>query len=199
MQTAHDPDFTAEQYLAWEEQQAHKHEYLRGEVFAIAGSSDAHVTISLNLAAALRAHLRGGPCRTYIADMKVEVDAANAYFYPDVFVTCDAADAQLPDRKRAPLLVAEVLSPSTAAFDRGAKFAWYRRLPSLREYLLIDTERLAVDLFRRDATGHWVLYPYAEGDTVELQSVALLLPVATIYEDARLDTPGASPVNPTPA
>lgn len=196
MQTAHDPDFTAEQYLAWESQQASKHEYLRGEVFAMAGASDAHVTISLNLAAALRAHLRGGPCRTYIADMKVEVDSANAYFYPDVFVTCDAADAQLPDRKRAPLLVAEVLSPSTAAFDRGAKFAWYRQLQSLREYALIDTERVAVDLFRRDASGHWVLYPYAEGETVELQSVGLLLPVAAIYEDVRLDAPSASPVNP---
>jgi len=191
MNLAHEPHVTAEQYLAWEAEQAQKHEYLAGEVYAMAGASDAHVTISLNLASALRAHLRGGPCRTYIADMKLEVDAASAYFYPDVFVTCDAADAQLPDRKRSPVLVAEVLSPSTAAFDRGAKFAWYRRLPSLREYLLIDTERLAVDLFRRDATDHWVLYPYGEGDTVELQSVGLLLPVAAIYEDALVQPPTA--------
>ncbi|MGC8808599.1 MAG: Uma2 family endonuclease, partial [Thiomonas sp.] len=93
MNLAHEPHVTAEQYLAWEAEQAQKHEYLAGEVYAMAGASDAHVTISLNLASALRAHLRGGPCRTYIADMKLEVDAASAYFYPDVFVTCDAADA----------------------------------------------------------------------------------------------------------
>jgi Uma2 family endonuclease len=195
MQPAPAPAFTAEQYLAWEQQQASKHEYLRGEVYAMAGASDAHVTIAGNLFAALRAHLRGGPCRTYIADMKVEVDAVNAYFYPDVFVSCDAADAQLPDRKRAPKLVAEVLSPSTAAFDRGAKFAWYRQLQSLHEYVLIDTERVAVDLFRRDATGHWVLYPYAEGETVELQSVGLLLPVAEIYADVRLEAAGVAPAS----
>jgi Uma2 family endonuclease len=183
MNLAKQPVFTAEQYLAWEAQQPQKHEYLCGEVFAMAGASDAHVTISLNLAAALRAHQRGGPCRTYIADMKLEVDPARAYFYPDVFVTCDASDAQSPERKRAPILVVEVLSPSTAAFDRGAKFAWYRQLQSLQEYVLIDTERIAVDVFRRDTAGHWVLYPYAEGDTVELASVGLTLPIAAIYED----------------
>lgn len=178
------PIFSAEDYLAWEATQSEKHEYLAGEVFAMAGASDAHVTIAGNLFAALRHHLRGRPCRTYIADMKVEVAAANAFFYPDVFVSCSAADAALADRKREPLLVIEVLSPTTAAFDRGAKFAYYRQLASLSEYVLVDTERVAVDVFRRQADGHWVLYPFGPGEAVELASVALTMPIEAVYEDA---------------
>lgn len=177
------PVFYADDFLAWEMQQPDKHEYLAGEVFAMAGASDAHVTISLNLAAALRAHLRGGTCRAFIADMKLRIDAAQAFFYPDVFVTCSSADAQSPLFKRDALLVAEVLSPSTAAYDLGQKFAQYRQLATLQEYVLIDSERVAVDVFRRNAEGRWVLYPYAEGDTVEFASVGLSLPVTAIYED----------------
>lgn len=176
--------FSADDYLAWEAGQSEKHEYLAGEVFGMAGASDAHVTISGNLFMALRSHLRGQPCRVYIADMKLEVAASAAFFYPDVFVTCAAADAQLADRKREPVLVAEVLSPSTAAFDRGLKFAHYRTLPSLQEYVLIDTERPSVEVFRRDAGGHWVLYPYGPGETVEFASADMQMPLAAIYEDA---------------
>ncbi|MEW6560293.1 MAG: Uma2 family endonuclease [Pseudomonadota bacterium] len=177
------PVFSADDFLAWEMQQADKHEYLAGEVFAMAGASDAHVTISGNVFAALRAHLRGGPCRAFIADMKLRIEAAQAFFYPDVFVTCSTADAQSPLFKRDALLVVEVLSPSTAAYDLGQKFAQYRQSSTLQEYVLIDSERVAVDVFRRNAEGRWVLYPYAEGDTAELASVGLSLPVTAIYED----------------
>lgn len=177
------PKFGAEDYLAWEANQPVKHEYLAGEVFAMAGGSDAHVTASGNLYVALRAHLRGTPCRTYIADMKLRVAAADAYFYPDVFVTCSAADAQQPLEKAEPVLVAEVLSPSTEAFDRGGKFAAYRSLPSLQEYLLIDPDRRSVEVYRRDASGHWVLYPYSGDEVVELGSVHLSLPLAQVFED----------------
>lgn len=177
------PKFGAEDYLAWEANQPVKHEYLAGEVFAMAGGSDAHVTVSLNLASALRSHLRGTPCRTYIADMKLRVAAADAYFYPDVFVTCSAADAQQPQEKAEPVLVAEVLSPSTEAFDRGGKFAAYRSLPSLQEYLLIDPDRRSVEVYRRDTSGHWVLYPYSGDEVLELGSVHLSLPLAQVFED----------------
>ncbi|WP_299018740.1 Uma2 family endonuclease [uncultured Tepidimonas sp.] len=189
------PIFSAEDFLAWEAAQTEKHEYIAGEVFAMAGASDAHVTVSGNVFAALRAHLRGGPCRTYIADMKLHVEAADAFFYPDVFVTCSAADAARPNFKREPVLIIEVLSKATAAFDRGGKFAHYRRLPSLQEYALIDGERIAVDVFRRDTGGHWVLYPYGPGELVELASVGLSLPIEAIYEDVRLDTGDASPAS----
>lgn len=186
------PKFTAQDYLDWEAGQNQKHEYVAGETFTMAVAGDAHVTISGNLYMALRQHLRGGPCRTYIADMKLQVDAADAFFYPDVFVTCAAEDATQPERKREARLVIEVLSPTTASYDRGAKFAAYRQLPSLQEYVLIDTERPAVDLFRRDTTGHWVLYPYGPGETVEFASVGLGLPLAAIYEDALPDDGAAS-------
>lgn len=184
------PKFSAEDYLAWEARQTEKHEFVGGEVFAMAGASDAHVTLSLNLASLLRAHLRGTPCRTYIADMKLHVAAADAYFYPDVFVTCSAADALRPQDKAEPVLVAEVLSPTTAAYDRGAKFAAYRSLPSLQEYVLIDPESPGVEVYRRDASNHWVLYPYGPQDAAEFASVGLTLPVAQVFED--VPPPGAA-------
>lgn len=184
------PKFSAEDYLAWEATQTEKHEFVGGQAFAMAGASDAHVTVAGNLFVALRAHLRGTPCRTYIADMKLHVAAADAYFYPDVFVTCSMADALRPQDKADPVLVAEVLSPTTAAYDRGAKFAAYRSLPSLQEYVLIDPESPGVEVYRRDASNHWVLYPYGPQDAAEFASVGLTLPVAQVFED--VPPPGAA-------
>lgn len=188
------PGFDAQTYLEWESGQAEKHQYLDGEVFAVAGASDAHVTIAGNLYMALRNHLRGGHCSVYISDMKLRVEEDNAFFYPDVFVTCAAADREQGQYKSAPSLVVEVLSPSTSAYDRGAKFAAYRKLASLGEYLLIDSERLSADLFRRDEAGRWVLYPFdAAQQQVELASVGLQLPLQALYEDVRLDNASAHP------
>ena len=180
------PPFDASSYLDWEAGQPEKHEYLDGEVFAMAGASDAHVTLAGNVFMALRNHLRGGPCSVFISDMKLRVEADNAFFYPDVFVTCAESDRAHSHYKAAPSLVVEVLSPTTSAYDRGAKFAAYRKLPSLREYALVDTERLSIDLFRRDETGHWVLYPSEGGDTVEFASVGLSVPVDRVYEDVNM-------------
>lgn len=177
---------TPENYLEGEQHSPIKHEYIAGQVFAMAGASEAHVTISLNLAALLRAHVRGGPCRVYMADMKVRVETADAFYYPDVFVTCDAGDAQETYFKRAPTLIIEVLSPSTAAFDRGEKFAHYRQIATLHEYVLIDSERRAIDLFRRDADGQWAFIPLEPERTLELASVDLSASFASIYEDVTL-------------
>lgn len=170
-------------YLAWERAQPVRHEYVRGDVYAMAGASDAHVTIAGNLYTALRQHLRGTPCRTYIADMKLRIAAADAFVYPDVFVTCAAADRARPEVKEEPVLVVEVLSPSTGGYDRGLKFAWYRTLPSLREVALVDSERISVEVFRRGDDGRWVLHPFAEGEQVRLASVGLEMPVAAVYDD----------------
>ena len=182
------PPFTAQDYLAWEASQPRKHEYLDGKVFAMAGASDAHVTITGNLFMALRNHLRGGPCRVFMLDMKLHAADDNAYFYPDVLVTCSPADRAQMLSKGEPCLLAEVLSPGTAGYDRGAKFAAYRRLPSLREYLLVDSERLAVELYRRDGDStRWILHPLAAGEPLELASVGLTLPVEALYEDVQWD------------
>lgn len=182
--------FTPEEYLAWEVQQLDKHEYIGGEVFAMAGGEDRHATVSGNIYMTLRAHLRGTMCRVYMADVRVQTN--EAFFYPDVFVTCSQADAQDRLRKREPSLIVEVLSPSTAAFDAGAKFAHYRSITSLQEYLLVDIERRSADLFRKTAEGLWTLHPFALADTLHLASVELRTPVTTLFADLEEDTPDSA-------
>lgn len=174
-------DFDA--YLAWEEQQPEKHEYYAGKVFAMVGARKSHVTVAGNLFAAFKAHLRGGPCRVYISAMKLRVAAADASFYPDVMVTCDARDHAAERYLEHPLLVVEVLSKATAAFDRGDKFAAYRRLPSLREYAVVDMDAWRVECFRRDAADRWVLYEFAGARDCEFASIGLTLPLAAVFED----------------
>lgn len=176
-------DMTA--YLAWEDEQTERHEYLAGEVFAMSGSTDAHYTITLNTAAALKHALTGDPCRTFVTGMRVRVEAADAIFYPDVFVTCDARD-RLPEANLAkshPSLVVEVLSDSTAAYDRGRKFELYQRIPELQEYLILEQDRIHADLFRKNAEGFWVLHPAGENDALEFTSISVKLPLAQLYVD----------------
>lgn len=183
--------FSPEEYLAWEAKQVEKHEYVNGEVFAMAGAAEGHVTVCLNVAMALRQHLKGSPCRTFMADMKVQADAASSYFYPDVVVTCSPRDTQDPFIKREPTLIVEVLSPSTAAYDRGAKFSTYRQLASLQEYVLIDTDTRATDVYRKGADGLWVLHPFAKDESVVLASVALTISAQILFDEVEA-TPGVS-------
>lgn len=182
-QAALQSSFTAADYLAWEALQAERHEYIDGEVFAMAGAEDRHVTVSMNLAFALRQHLSGSPCRTYMSDMRLHVAAANSYFYPDVLVTCSALDLVSPMVKTEPKLIAEVLSPSTAAYDRGLKFSHYRRIASLEEFVLIDLDTRSTDCYRKGADGLWVLHPFARGEAVSLASVALELSAAQLFAE----------------
>ncbi|HSW07834.1 MAG TPA: Uma2 family endonuclease [Aquabacterium sp.] len=177
------PLMSADDFLAWDAHEPVRHEFVRGEVFAMAGAEERHVTVALSIAMALRTHLRGTPCRTFITDMKLSVAAADAYFYPDVMVTCSATDATQPLIKSEPLLVVEVLSPSTAAYDRGGKFAAYRQLPSLREYLLVDPDSRRSDLYRKGADGLWVLHPSDAGQGVQLASVDLTIDAEALWAD----------------
>ena len=179
--------FSPEEYLAWEAEQSEKHEYVDGEVFAMAGAAEGHITVCLNVAMALRQHLKGSPCRTFMADMKVQAHADSGCYYPDVLVTCSARDAKDPLVKREPSLLVEVLSPGTAAYDRGSKFSSYRQLTSLQEYVLIDTDTRATDVYRKGADGLWVLHPFAGEEAVELVSVALTIPAAVLFDE--LDVP----------
>ena len=165
--------FSAAEYLRWEAEQPGKHEYVAGEVFAMGGASRRHVTVSLNLASALADAFEGTPCRAYMADMKVEAAKDVAYFYPDVLVPRDPADLKADLVVTSPTLVAEVLSPSTAAYDRGDKFAAYRGIPSLREYVLIDPDQKKAELYRRGEDGLWVLRDIAPGAPLMLTSVGV--------------------------
>ncbi|MBK1721093.1 Uma2 family endonuclease [Thiocystis violacea] len=164
-------DFSAADYLAWESEQPEKSEFFRGEVFAMGGASRRHVTVTLNVATALVDRLEGTPCRAYMADMKLRVLEDEAYFYPDVLVTCDPTDHRSDLFMSAPTLVVEVLSPSTAAFDRGEKFAAYRRIPSLREFVLIDPEKQTIEIYRRAGHDVWELQDIAPGTPLALASL----------------------------
>ncbi len=118
----------ADEYLRWEAEQPEKHEYVEGVVFAMVGVTRLHNIVAMNLARQLSSKLEGTPYRVFISDIMLEVAAANAYFYPDVMVTCDAADLKADLVMHAPTLVVEVLSPSTASYDRGEKFRAFRQI-----------------------------------------------------------------------
>ena len=184
------PPLSVDEYLQLEAQSPLKHEYIDGKAYAMAGASDAHVTIAGNLFALLRSHVRGSSCRVYIADMKARLEARNRFYYPDVMVTCDPRDPETSDYKRFPKLIVEVLSDSTEAFDRGDKFADYQTLDSLEEYVLINTRQQRVECFRRNPAGLWVLQYYTpETKTFHLQSVEFSDTLAALYEDVTLESP----------
>lgn len=181
-------DFPA--YLIWEAEQEERHEYHLGEVFAMVGARIPHNTVSLNIAAALKTGLRGTPCRTHIDGTKVRVEAADAVLYPDVVVSCDVRDRGPEDRFLSyPVLVVEVLSENTAAYDRGPKFALYRKLESLREYVLVDIDLRRVEAFRLGADGHWVLHDFTGTASVEFASIGQNLAMTALFED--IDPPQA--------
>ncbi len=179
------PSLTAQEYLDLEATISIKHEYIDGKAYAMAGASDAHVTITVNLAALLRSHVRGSGCRVYIADMKARIEARNCFYYPDVMVTCDERDRGNDAYKCFPKLIIEVLSDSTEAFDRGDKFADYQSLETLEEYVLINTRHQRVECFQRNEAGLWVLRYHTDGEFT-LASLTFSAPLAALYEDVDL-------------
>ena len=187
--------FSLDDFMRWEAEQIERHEFINGGVFAMTGTRDSHNTIAGNLFAALRSALRGSPCRAFIADMKLRIDAADAAFYPDVMVTCDARD-KTPEAdlaKRHPTLIVEVLSESTAAYDRGLKFEVYRNIDTLKEYLLVEQDRRHADLFRKGNDGLWVLYASGPVDDVILESVGVRLSMDLLFEDVSFPVAPSAP------
>lgn len=168
-------------YLDWENQQESRHEFHRGEIFAMVGVSRVHGIVSFNVAASLKQQLKGSRCRVFTESLKVQV-GEDSIFYPDVFVTCDPADLKTDYVFRAPTLIVEVLSESTKAFDRGLKFALYRRLPSLREYLLIDPDTRLVELFRRGEDGLFTLHDHTTTPHFPLTAIGCELSLEDIFE-----------------
>jgi Uma2 family endonuclease len=170
-------------FIAWEATQPTRNFYYRGEVFAMVGVRQAHATVTLNLGAALKTALRGTPCRAFVADMKLRVDAADAVFYPDVMVSCDLRDRQTPFYLAYPQLIVEVLSDSTAAFDRGDKFAACRQIETLAEYVLVNIDARRTEVFRKNTEGLWVLHEFTGEQTVEFASLGVTLPAEALYEN----------------
>ncbi len=165
-----------------------KHEYVDGQLYAMAGGSLNHSAIAINVVVALSVALAHGPCRVYNSDAAVRL-SARRYVYPDATVTCAEDDRGGVTEVRAPRVIVEILSEATANYDRGAKFGLYRACPHVREYVLIDTARQAVDLFRRPGPGEreWTYQPFGPCDVVSLRSIAAHLPVTALY--ARTDVP----------
>ncbi|MCA9242203.1 MAG: Uma2 family endonuclease, partial [Planctomycetales bacterium] len=150
---------TAEEYLAIERASETKHEFYRGEMFAMAGASHAHVRINTNLIFLLMDRLREQDCEVYGSDMRVKVDVTGLYTYPDLSVTCDSPrfEDESFDILLNPQLIIEVLSPSTEAYDRGKKFEHYQRIESLREYVLVSQEEPTVTRFTRSDDSRWTV------------------------------------------
>jgi len=144
------PFMSVDEYLVGERESDVRHEYVGGTVYAMSGASEAHNLIAGNLFAALHTHLRGGPCRVFMSDMKVRLSIArdDVFYYPDLLVSCDPADAD-PYFKARPKVIVEVLSASTERVDRREKFLGYQRIPSLEEYVLVDQARVQITVFRR--------------------------------------------------
>lgn len=176
---------TVEQYFEWEAQQDIRHEYAEGEVFAMTGGTIPHNDIALNFYRAMYPHVRARSCRTNVADVKVQV-TPTIYFYPDLVVSCDERDRTAIKLIQFPKLIVEVLSPSTEADDRGRKFTQYRTIPSLQEYVLVDSEQMSVECYRRGEGRLWLLAPYSAGDTISLESVAFTCAIELLYEDVQL-------------
>ena len=175
---------TLDAFLAWENTQPERHEFCRGEVLAMGDARRTHGRVVANLGRRLSGFLERSPCQVFATSMKIQI-ADEVILYPDVFVTCDKADLATEMIFTAPTLVIEVLSPSTQAYDRSQKFALYRCIDALREYILVDPETRRVEGFRRGADGLWVFHDMSQDDFLVAASMDCKVPMADVF--ARID------------
>jgi Uma2 family endonuclease len=152
-----------------------KHEYVAGEIFCHAGARKNHNVVAGNLFAELHTALKGRSCQAYIADMRVQINAADCYFYPDVVATCSEHDNESELYIEHPSFIAEVLSDSTAAWDQGGKFETYRLIPELHEYMTIDPEHRSIQLYRKTASGAWMLVELHGIEEIRLESLGITI------------------------
>jgi Uma2 family endonuclease len=185
------PKYSLEEFVAWENDQTERHEFVHGEISAMVGARRVHNEVVSNLTVSLKQQLKGSPCRVYAETAKLQT-AAGDIFYPDVFVTCDPRDLRTEQIFSAPTVIVEVLSPSTQAYDRGLKFTLYRGLPSLREYALVDPDTREVQLFRRGADGLFTLHDLSGAPQVQFASVGCTVSAEDLFD-------GIEPVTASPA
>jgi Uma2 family endonuclease len=180
------PHLSISEYLAGERDSDVRHEYVDGQVYAMAGASDRHNRIAGNIFSRLNSHLDGDECEPFISDMKIKVDEA-LYYYPDVVVTCDPPGGDAYFRTQ-PRLIVEVISPPTERFDRTEKLHAYKRVESLQEYVLVSQDAPLVEIHRRPPNGEWtrelLTEPHAQ---LALASVGLTLNLGDVYRNVRFD------------
>lgn len=168
-------------YLAWEAEQAERNEFWRGEVFATVGAKRGHGRVIANLMRHLGNHLDGTPCQAFSQNMKVQV-GEQAVLYPDVFVTCDREFSASQAVFTTPILIVEVLSPSTQGYDRSKKFAIYREIDSLREYALVDPDTRRVEVYRLGDDGLWNLLDMSDGPCIELATIEARIALDAVFD-----------------
>jgi Uma2 family endonuclease len=175
---------TADEYLSMEAEATAKHEYVAGEIYAMAGASERHNRIALNIGFHFRAATRGKTCVAYMADMKLRLMTQNIFYYPDVMLVCDRDDDH-PLYKTAPCILVEVLSPSTVTTDKREKWLAYRSLPSLKAYLMVDCEVRRAEYYLREETGDWQHASLEENDVLHLGcgDIRIALTLDDLYED----------------
>ncbi len=187
---------TPEEYLRLEREAPFKSEYHGGEMFAMAGGTPRHSLIAANVGMALGTRLRGQRCTAYQSDLRIGIPLEDLYTYPDVTVFCESMTF-LPgtdDTATNPTVIVEVLSKTTEAYDRGRKFESYRRLPSLREYLLVSQDAPLIERFTREGDDRWVLTTARGLEAVlPLEIIAAELPLAEVYEKVDFSTPETPP------
>ena len=173
-------------YLKQEKVSPFRHEYVDGVIHAMAGSSDNHARIAVNITTALSIHLRDLACEPFAGNIKVRV-TSKVYYYPDILVSCEENPENAYFRNK-PILIVEVTSPSTKHIDRREKLLFYLQMKSLQEYVIVDQDKMNVEVHRRRADGTWITYYFDEPDeTVELASVELNLPITEIYRRVKFD------------
>lgn len=180
---------TPEQYLAIERKAEYRSEYVDGEMVAMTGASRRHNLIAFNLAREIGQQLKGRPCEGYTSDMRVRIPSSRLCTYPDVVVVCGEPrfEDEHVDTLLNPTVIIEVLSQSTELYDRGRKFAFYRSLESLAEYLLVAQDEYRVEQYVKQADGRWLLSDYRSlDDVVELPSIECKLAVREIYDKVAL-------------
>ena len=176
--------YTVAEYFALEAQSEVRHEYFDGEVLAMAGGTIPHNLIKGNIVAGLRPGVRQRGCRLYDESVRLAVQNDFHYTYPDVMVSCDPSDRRDPLLIRQPVLIVEVLSPSTAEYDRSRKFNQYKKIPSLRHYILVSQTAWVLEWFRRDDMGQWIYTVLSDpADVLEIPDLNLRLPLADVYDD----------------
>jgi Uma2 family endonuclease len=174
---------TYAEYLAAEAGADVRHEYLHGEVWAMAGGSIEHGGLAMAAAREIGQALRGRPCRAFSSDVRIRIPETDLSTYPDLSVVCGQLRTA-PDDDNAitnPTLLVEVLSDSTEAYDRGAKWAHYRRIASLREYVLISQAEALIEVYRRSEAGRFELFEARAGQTIELASISTRIEVDAVY------------------
>lgn len=186
------PYLTEEAYLQRERTSPTKHEYFAGEIYAMAGASEQHNLIAMNIAMLLQTHLRGRSCRAYPSDMRVKVVKTGLYTYPDFTIVCGPSqfvDAEKRDTLTNPAVIIEILSPSTERYDRGMKFQHYRTIETLHEYILVAQDEYHLERFTRQEHNEWVL---SEAIGLEaslgITSIQATLRLQDVYEQVPLVT-----------